>query len=352
MPINPNIIERLLWFRLNRAPAPFLDLFSAGGFRAVTTALDLEVLQTLADAPRTPAELAQELDLDERGLTALLGLLEPLGYVSRSGGAFGVTPMTRAWLEPGDRSDIGPWLRFWDELVFPYWEAHLDLVVREGKPAQTIYEWFDQDPARWQTAQRGFSAVAGLIAPEVVGRLSLPADATTLLDVGGGHGYYSRAFCLEHPDLSATVFDTPAVEPVVRETAGSPELRDRLTFTGGDYLADDLPGCDVALLFNVIHAHTPAENLALFERVHSALSPDGQIIVMDQFEDGSRFSTVETALGFVALTYRVTLGGRIYPGVDVEQWLDEAGFGHVRRTNLRRAPGVSLLQADVDAAAT
>lgn len=347
MPINPNTLERLLWFRLNRAPGPFLDLFSAGGFRAATVALDLDVFRELSTEPRTPADLALELDLDERGLEVLLRFLDPLGYVSQSGEKYEVTPMTRAWLAPGDRTDIGPWLRFWDELVFPYWEVHLEEVVRGGEPPQTIYEWFDEEPTRWQTAQRGFLAVARLTAPEVVDRVSLPNDTTSLLDVGGGHGHFSKAFCLEHPELSATVFDTPEVESIVRETATTASLRDRLTFTAGDYFADDLPNCDVALLFNVIHAHTPAENLALFERVQSALGPDGRIVVMDQFEDSSWFSTVETALGFVALTYLVTLGGQTYPGNEVESWLREAGFVDVHRTNLRRAPGVSLLEADV-----
>lgn len=80
-----------------------------------------------------------------------------------------------------------------------------------------------------------------------------------------------------------------------------------------------------------------------------SVGPDGRIVVMDQFEDSSWFSTVETALGFVALTYLVTLDGQTYPGDEIESWLREAGFVHVRRTNLHRAPGVSLLEAEMAA---
>lgn len=349
MPVDPNALERLLWLRLNRAPGPFLDLFGAGGFRAASVALELDVFRALAREPRSPPDLARDLDLDEHGVAVLLRFLDSLGYVSRSGATYEVTPMTRAWLAPGDRTDVGPWLRFWDELVFPYWDEHLEAVVREGEPPRSIYEWFDDEPARWETAQRGFLAVARLTAPEVVDRVSLPEDAATLLDVGGGHGYFSAAFCREHPDLSATVFDTSEVASVVRETATDAGVGDRLAFTAGDYVSEPLPDADVALLFNVIHAHSPAENVALFERVRSALGPGGRIVVLDQFEDASWFSTVETALGFVALTYLVTLGGQTYPGEAVEGWLREAGFARVRRTNLRRAPGVSLLEADVAA---
>lgn len=351
MPVRLNAIERLVWLRFNRAPGPLLDLFGAGGFRAVSLGLKLGLFDALADDPRTPAELARQLDLDARGLEVLLGLLEPLGYVSRSNEVYEVTPMTRAWLAPGSRTDIGPWLRFWDELAFPYWDRVFEQAVREGQPPTTIYEWFDEEPARWETAQRGFLAVARLMAPEVVARVSIPAGASTLLDVGGGHGHFSRVLCNEYPGLSATVFDTPAVEPIVRETATAAGLGDRLTFTAGDYLADALPDCDVALVFNVVHAHTPAENRELFDRVGAALAPGGRLVVLDQFDESSRFSTVETALGFVALTYFVTLGGRIYTPAEVERWLREAGFARVRRRPLRRTPGVGLLEADVGTSA-
>lgn len=348
MPVVPNAIERLVFLRLHRAPAPFLDLFGAAGFRAAVLALDLGVFDALASEARTPADLAAALDLDERGLETLLRFLEPLGYVSRSGDAYEATRLTRTWLAPADRSDVGPWLTFWDELVFPYWADHLETAVREGEPPRSIYKWFDEEPGRWETAQAGFLAVARLTAPEVVDRVWIPADATRLLDVGGGHGHYSVAFCRTTPGLAATVFDTPAAGVFAREIAAAAGYGDRVEFVGGDYLADDLPECDVALVFNVVHAHDPGENVRLFERVRAALGPGGRVVVMDQFEGDSYFPTVETALGFVALTYLVTLGGRTYPADDVEVWLRDAGFVDVRRTDLRGAPGLSLLEADVE----
>lgn len=41
MPVRPNLLERLLLYRLHRGPAPMLDLVGAGGLRAVTAADDL-----------------------------------------------------------------------------------------------------------------------------------------------------------------------------------------------------------------------------------------------------------------------------------------------------------------------
>ena len=52
MPINPNFVERLLLFRLDRGPAPMLDLFGAAGFEAVCLAIDLGVFDALAGGER------------------------------------------------------------------------------------------------------------------------------------------------------------------------------------------------------------------------------------------------------------------------------------------------------------
>jgi hypothetical protein len=49
MPVNPNFLERLVLLRLNKGPAPMLDLFGAAGFKSVTLALDMDLFETLAD---------------------------------------------------------------------------------------------------------------------------------------------------------------------------------------------------------------------------------------------------------------------------------------------------------------
>lgn len=56
-------------------------------------------------------------------------------------------------------------------------------------------------------------------------------------------------------------------------------------------------GYDLALLFNVIHAHDPAENIALLKRTADTLGPNGRVIVLDQWEGSGRTPGVEQVLG-------------------------------------------------------
>lgn len=346
MPVSPNFLERLVLFRLNRGPAPMLDLFGAAGFESVTLALKLDLFDTLDDAegPLGTTALADRTDTHPEGIARLCRFLASTNYLEQTGERYRLAGMTERWLTDAEGTNMGPWLTFWDELVFPFWEQELETAVREGEPSQTIYEWFDEAPGRWETAQAGFAATASLLADDVADAVRLPDGATELVDVGGGHGRYAMALCRRHPDLAATVFDVQgAVDTLTDEVPV--DLQDRIGTRAGDYFTDDLgSGYDAALVFNVVHAHDPAENTALFERVADALDTGGRIFVLDQWEDSGRTPVSRTALRFVGLTYLTTLGATVYDYEAVQEWLEEAGFVDVRRRSVGPLSGQAVVE--------
>lgn len=152
MPVNPNVLERFLLFRLNKGPAPILDLFGAASFEAVNPTLDIAHFEALADEELTVPTLAIWLDADEDGLRTLLDFLDAQGYVAEDADRYRNTRLTTKWLTAASETNLAPRFTFWTVLVFPFWDAHLETAVREGDPPQTIYQWFDKDPARWDTA--------------------------------------------------------------------------------------------------------------------------------------------------------------------------------------------------------
>ncbi|WP_239640447.1 methyltransferase [Halogeometricum pallidum] len=257
---------------------------------ALSLALELDLFESLADAeaPLTAAALADRLDAHPDGIATLCNFLVVGGYLASKADGYRLTGMTETWLLAASETNMGPWFAFWNELVFPFWEGELETAVREGEPSQSIYEWFDEQPGRWTVAQAGFRAAASLLVDDVVDAVTVPGGSTRLIDVGGGHGLYATELCRRHPNLSATVFDLPgAVEAVDDEVPDA--VADRISTRAGDYRADDLgDGYDVALLFNVVHAHDSGENTALFERVADSLAPGGRIIVLDQWEGSGR----------------------------------------------------------------
>ncbi|EJN59389.1 methyltransferase [Halogranum rubrum] len=345
MPVVPNAVERLVMLRLNRAPGPVLDLVGGAAERALGLALELDLFAALEASPTSLETLAARVDCDPAGLEPLCEFLVALGYLRREAdnGRYANTRLTEKWLLDAD--GVGAWLGFWNEVVFPFWEDNARTAIETGAPRQTLYEWLDEHPEQWRLAHEGFRAAANVLAPTVVEKLDVPGDAR-VIDVGGGHGRYAVALAERHAGVRATVFDAGPAREVALETARESGVSDRISFVAGDYTVDSLgENYDVALLFNVVHAHDGPENVALFERIRDALTPDGRLYVLDQFDGTARTALSRATVGFVGLTYLVTLGQRAHDVTDVAAWLTEAGFEVRDRHSFLTAPGVSLLVA-------
>jgi SAM-dependent methyltransferase len=200
------------------------------------------------------------------------------------------------------------------------------------------------DDPYWRRYITGPFELARLSAGEVAARIRLPAGARRVLDVGGGHGWYSAELCRRHPRLTATVLDLPGSARVGREIIAAAGMGDRIRHVEGDALTADLgTGFDLVLCFNLVH-HLSAEQVpALFARVGDALVPGGSLAVMDAFADPARRSSAAaTVLG---LFVYLTSGSRAFTPGQLRGWLSMTGFTGARRVPVRRIPGLALYQA-------
>lgn len=346
MPLVPNFLDRLIFLRLNKAPGIFLDIIQASILRVVAVALKLGVFDALAESPKNAAELARSIQTDARGTKLLLEFLTTTGYVKKSDNIYSNSPMTVKWLERSSPTSFATGVDFFQNIVFPFWDAHLEESILAGKPSITIYEWLDHQPGGWKLLQDWLASTARFSSPEILSKAPLLPNAKRLLDIGGGHGLYSIEFCKRYPGLTATVLDQP--EPLVsaKKNIDDAKLGNRVSVREGDYTKDDLgTGNDVALLFNVIHAHSPDQNIELFKRVAKALSPQGMIIIQEQIESRTSSPAARSTVQFLGLTFLTSLGGQTYRFDQIANWLTKAGFSAPKRVNLRRIPGIAILLA-------
>jgi len=344
MPIIPTILERLIFFRLNKGPGPLFDMMSALAFRAISAALELGVFEALELGPLSCTELAQSTNTDERGLRALLLSLEPLGYVRQQGELFANTDMTRTWMLKGSPQSLVDLFRYTDNML-QRWED-LEDSIRAGAPVRTAAQWFQQHPEGWEAHHGGMRAAARLLAPQVVKLLRLPGSARRLLDLGGSHGEYSAAFCAEHPQLQATILDRAEARDLARTTIAEAGQADRVSFEEGDFITGELgQGFDVVLLFNVMRIFTPEQNQQLLGKVAGALNQGGQVFIMDQLGHSAASSFSRANARLVELELFNATQGRIYTPDEVMEILGHAGFSGRRQRPLPRSPGLGLVTA-------
>ena len=342
MPLLPSLAERML-FLLNQGPGPMLDFLGAQAFRAVSVAVRLGVFEALSGGPLAAGQVARRIEGSESGTALLIDALVALGYLKRKGGRYANTRMTAKWLLRGSKTSLVGGLPFFESMVFERW-SRLCESIRLGRPAMPGFAWLEQGADRWRIYQDGMIAVARMAAGEIVAKVPLPRGARRLLDIGGGHGLYSIAFCRRHPELSSTVFDLPQALEVARETIASEHMGGRVGVQAGDFCVNELGGgYDAALLFNVLHAFSPEQNTRLLQKAARALNPGGLIVINDQIAQRVRGATARAVVSLQALNYLNDLGGRTYGADEIRGWLAEAGFGRPRRSRLRRTPGFALI---------
>ena len=344
MPLMPNMLERVIFFKMNKGPGPMLDLIGALGYKAVSVALKLGVFEALSDGPLTVDRLADRLEASARGLAVLLAALEGLGYVTGRDGRYANTPMTTRWMVSASPDCLAGLFGHFDDMLERW--ATMDESIRRGEPALDGDEWFKERPQRWRAYHDSMRIIANLVSSEVISKVKLPAGARKLLDLGGSHGLYSIRFCRKYPGLTATVLDFEQAREVAKETIAGESMSDRVVFRAGDFLTDDLGGTyDAALLFNVIRMFKPDQATDVFRKTAGSLVSGGTIVVMDQLASGmpSKFSQANAQL--INLELFGALKGETYTGEHIAGLLGDAGYRDARVISLMRSPGASLVTA-------
>lgn len=99
-------------------------------------------------------------------------------------------------------------------------------------------------------------------------------SAKMLLDIGGGHGFYTIAFCQQNPSLNGVIFDLPGVLPATRRYIDQYKA-DRVSCVPGNFFTDPLgEGFDIVFSSSNPGGKAPS----LIPKIHDALKPGGLFI--------------------------------------------------------------------------
>lgn len=349
MPLTLNALERFFFLTLNQGPMPALDMWSGPAFRTVLAGIRLDVFETLNEQPATVEQLAQHLNTDVRGTRILLETLDALGYVKQHGRhtvRYTNTNMTRKWLTDEGAINFSAYYQFWGVVLEELWPA-LEESIRTGRPPVNLYEWIEHQPDASRYFQEGMIAITRYVKDDVINALALPAMAQRVLDVGGGHALYSVALCEAYPQLSAVVFDSSQALTVGRETIAGSSVTDRVTTREGNFNTDDLgTGYDAVLLFNVVHGLSAKENVALLCKAATALNAGGRVYIAEQIDGASPLPIQGAMVQVLGMSYFHLLGGQLYGYEEMRDWLTNAGFTDVLRTNVIKA-GSAIISGTV-----
>jgi len=338
--VKPDTLAERLALRLNRAPTPLIEtqlaLVSA---RAIMAATELGVFSCLGERPCGCLEIAKRCQLDPRATEALLGALVSGDYLRYRRERFELTSKSRKWLaqqETWSLFDYMPHVRdVWEML------SGLEGFLRTGA-ALDIHA--GQSDGEWSRYQRAMRSLAVLSAAEVTGRLSVPAGARRMLDIGGAHGFYAVALCRKHPSLVATILDLPEAIGQAAPILAAEGMGERIRHQAGDALADDLgeDAYDLILISNLVHHFSGRQNRDLVARAARALVPGGMLVIQDLIRPRSP-NNGDQAGQVLNLFFALTSTSGTWAVSEIQGWLREAKLAARRPIWLRSVPGAAQL---------
>ena len=338
--VPDNLLERLVLL-LGIVPTPMVQV--SWGMASASTVIAgsrLGVFEALAGVELTADELAAKLDTHPLATETLLNALCGFGCVDRRDGRYRNSRVAAKWLVPGSKDSLHDTVLLLGLLQDGF--ADLDNVVRTGK----ILDWHhgEHGPELWGPYLRGLGKLAKLPAGEVARRVKLGPDARRLLDVGGGHGQWSVAFCGRHPALEATVLDLAPAVPVGEAIVAEAGMAERVRYQAGDLrTADWGEGWDCVLIFNVIHNLSPDESLAAVQRARAALNPGGRLVILEAEHRHVR-DRINQAGAFAEIMCFMTSGTRAYPEATMRGWVEQAGFSGIKVWRPRFGPYMVVIE--------
>ena len=337
--LRADTVLEWLALRARLVPSPAAEAWGGMALAGVlVAAVRVGLTDRLAAGPATVDGLCAELGLDPVPTELLLACLRSAGYVVFRRGRYALRRDARRWLDPTSPVSVSRFVAA-NEDYWTWW-AGLPEVLRGAPPASQHTTAVDDD--YWRRYLYGQRDLARLNADEVARKVQV-RHPRTMLDLGGGHGWYAARLCHRHPGLSAIVLDLPGSAAIGRDIIAAAGMADRVRHRDGDALTADLgTGYDLVCCFNVVHHLPEADIVALFQRARAALVPGGTLAVLDAFVPSGRRSTPADVLGmFVYLSS----GARLYSTQRLHSWLDQAGFRTPARSSpIRRMPGLALYQ--------
>jgi predicted O-methyltransferase YrrM len=290
----------------------------------------LDVFTLIGDQQFTAEQIARKLKSSQKGLERLLNALVAMALLSKTDEKYANTPSSLKYLSKASAKYIGHIIMHHHHLMESW--SNLDQSVQSGQPIRNRSSFSNED---WRESfLLGMFNMAMNMAPLLVPKIDL-SNRRHLLDLGGGPGTYAIHFCLNNPQLNATVFDLPTTRPFAEKTIQKFNLTDRIRFKEGNYLEDEVKGnYDAAWLSHILHGEGPEACQKIIQKAVAVLEPGGLIIVHEFILNNTMDGPLFPALFSLNMLLGTT-SGQSYSEKQIFDMLTGAGVKGIRRISVQ-----------------
>jgi 2-polyprenyl-3-methyl-5-hydroxy-6-metoxy-1,4-benzoquinol methylase len=310
------------------SPQLFFDTITAyQKVGALKAAIDLGLFTAIGSTPATAPELAARCQCPERGIRILADSLTMIGFLTKDGARYALTPDSAVFLDRNSPAYLGGAVDFLLAPGIADGFQNLAATVRSGRVHTSEQGTTAPDHPVWLEFAR---AMGPMMVPAAQGVAALvpldPARDTRVLDISASHGTYGIVFAQKNPRAHVVALDWEAVLAIAEKNAAAAGVGERFSKIAGDAFTVDLGrDYEVVLVPNFLHHFNLAECTRFLRRVHAALRPGGRVAIVEFVPNEDRISPPPAAM-FSLVMLGTTPEGDAYTFAEFRQMLTDAGF--------------------------
>jgi len=255
--------------------------------RLLAVAVEFEIPDKLHESEMTVAELAEATGADPDSLERMMRYLVSRGIFRRTRKARYTNNAVSDCIRKDHPWSWRDWVRFfgsdWNMQIWTQ-AQHAVLTGESAALAATGHSFFDyvneENPAAgdaFNGAMTSGSRVQGLL---VQGAYDF-RKVTHVCDVGGGAGAILADLLEAYPHLKGTLFELRGVAELAKEHLNARGLLDRCSIASGDFFASVPSGCDLYMLFAVIHDWGDDDAGRILVNLRRAADPSSKVLVIE-----------------------------------------------------------------------
>ena len=328
-------------------PSPELFFQTANAYQrtaAIKAAVELDVFTAIGGGARTARELAARCQTAERGMRVLCDYLVVVGFLTKEGDSYGLTPDSATFLDRRSQAYMGGTLEFLLSPMITGGFEDLAAIVRKGGTVMSEAGTVAPENPVWVKFARAMVPMMAMPA-QAIAQLLTDGGGPRLkvLDIAAGHGMFGIAIARQNPDAEVTAVDWPNVLEVAKENARGAGVGGRYsTIEGSAFEVDYGTGYDVVLLTNFLHHFDPPTCEGLLRKVHASLKEGGRAVTLEFVPNEDRVSP-PVAATFSMTMLGTTPSGDAYTFKEFERTFRNAGFSHSEIHTLVATPETAII---------
>lgn len=313
----------------SQAPSPALFFQTINAFQqteALKAAIQLELFTAIAQGAGTPEAIGKACKASPRGIRVLCDHLVILGFLTKNGDQFALTPDSAAFLDTRSPAYLGASIQFLLSPRTTEGYQHLAEAVRKGGTALEQNS-LDPDNPLWVDFARNMAPLMRMPADLLASMLKTDGNPKTrVLSLAAGHGLFEIALARQNPNAEVWAVDWANVLNVAQENAASAGVAERYHLIPGSALDVDFGSdYDLVIMANFISHFDPPTVLKLLRKVQASLKEGGRAVVMAFIPNEDRVSP-PMAAGFGLIMFVSTPGGEAYTNSEYHKMFLDAGF--------------------------